>query len=216
MFVYVLNNNNIPVKPCLPAIARKLLNSGEAVLYKKSPFIIKLLSTEEPKTKNVLNINFTVYNIEFFVISDSGDIYYTKCIDYTNEKAIDNIKEIFVFIQTFIPFYEIYFMINSSAFFVINKSNNSEYKFVDFSFNITNCLFKDVCFICGEDLIKNEYKIYKIIRNLNFDGNSLFVCRNCYKKLLENPDHKYIKAIRNIYNLGLLVKDNYKEGTYHA
>lgn len=43
MFVYVINQNGIPLMPCKPAKAKHLLKAGKAKVVKRSPFTIKLL-----------------------------------------------------------------------------------------------------------------------------------------------------------------------------
>ena len=43
MLVYVLNSDGVPLMPCSPGKARKLLNSGCAKVMNRTPFVIKLL-----------------------------------------------------------------------------------------------------------------------------------------------------------------------------
>jgi hypothetical protein len=43
MLVYVLNLSGVPLMPCSPGKARKLLNSGRAKVMSRTPFVIKLL-----------------------------------------------------------------------------------------------------------------------------------------------------------------------------
>jgi hypothetical protein len=43
MLVYVLNSDGVPLMPCSPGKARKLLNSGRAKVVSRTPFVIKLL-----------------------------------------------------------------------------------------------------------------------------------------------------------------------------
>ncbi|MET9385739.1 RNA-guided endonuclease IscB [Streptomyces sp. NPDC002928] len=41
-FVFVLDKNGVPLQPCSPARARKLLRSGRAVVHRNTPFVIRL------------------------------------------------------------------------------------------------------------------------------------------------------------------------------
>ena len=43
MLVYVLNSVGVPLMPCSPGKARRLLNAGQAKVMGRSPFVIKLL-----------------------------------------------------------------------------------------------------------------------------------------------------------------------------
>lgn len=52
MRVFVLNSNRLPLNPCHPAKARKLLSQGKASVFKRYPFTIIL---KEEKVNNVNN-----------------------------------------------------------------------------------------------------------------------------------------------------------------
>ena len=43
MFVFVLNQHGLPLMPCSPAKARRLLDAGKAKVLRRTPFTIKLL-----------------------------------------------------------------------------------------------------------------------------------------------------------------------------
>ncbi len=45
--IFVLNKNKEPLAPCHPAVARKLLKEGKAVIHKQFPFTIRLKEQKE-------------------------------------------------------------------------------------------------------------------------------------------------------------------------
>jgi hypothetical protein len=53
--VFVLDTNKQPLMPCHPAKARKLLNGGQAAVYRRYPFTIILkYAVEEPQTQGIV------------------------------------------------------------------------------------------------------------------------------------------------------------------
>ena len=63
MLVYVINKNGIPLMPCKPSKARKLLRDGKAKVIRREPFTIKLLW------------DCTEYVQDLTLIIDSGSRY---------------------------------------------------------------------------------------------------------------------------------------------
>ncbi len=50
--IFVLNKNKQPLAPCHPAVARKLLKTGKAVVHKQFPFTIRLKELKESNNQS--------------------------------------------------------------------------------------------------------------------------------------------------------------------
>ena len=53
-YVFVIDTNKKPLIPCKPSLARRLLNSGKAAVWRRFPFTLILKKTVERVTKTTL------------------------------------------------------------------------------------------------------------------------------------------------------------------
>ena len=52
-YVFVLDTNKIPLTPCKPSMAKKLLDAGKAAVYRRFPFTIILKKESNPSKNNL-------------------------------------------------------------------------------------------------------------------------------------------------------------------
>ena len=75
IYVFVLSIDGIPLMPCKPAKAKKLLKIGKANVVKRFPFTIQLNFECENQTQNIiLGIDSGYQNIGFSCISDKSEL----------------------------------------------------------------------------------------------------------------------------------------------
>lgn len=87
--VFVLNKNKQPLSPCHSAVARKLLNTGKAVIHKKYPFTIRLkeLKTTKNNCNFRLKIDYGSIRTGLAVLKDSNVIWLAQIHHRTNIKS---------------------------------------------------------------------------------------------------------------------------------
>jgi activator of 2-hydroxyglutaryl-CoA dehydratase len=86
--IFVINKNKKPLNPCHPAVARKLLKTGKAVIHKKYPFTIRLkeLKTSENKTEFILKIDYGSKHTGLAILNGSNVIWLAQIHHKTNIK----------------------------------------------------------------------------------------------------------------------------------
>ena len=198
MYVFVLNKNKTASIPINSVEARLLLKNDKAKIYLKSPFVIQLYYNILNTNRIIFNVNVFNGGIEFIIISSDGNIYYIEKIPFLNDgNIIKALEGTFSFIERFVPFSEVYFMINSDALFHIDVKNLKSHKFINNSYDIYNLRHKK-CLQCSRPIYKEQTKFYKVIKEFNFSGNSIPLCGGCYRNIkLE----KYINEINILYNI---------------
>lgn len=198
--VYVIDKNFNPCLPITERDARIFLKEKRAFIYRRTPFIIQLISEYNEKNKLILYINLTLNKIEYYVISFQGDIFYLESILIETANLIEKVKGVFLFINSYLPLSGIYFTINLDALFFIDMVLKREYKFVNFNYGL-DFINKNTCNKCDKTLDNKNKKIYKIIKHFNFNGNNLLLCKDCYKEYLNNYIDKYSRDINKIFDL---------------
>src|SRR4030066_149030 len=143
MYVFVLNKNKTASIPINSVEARLLLKNDKAKIYLKSPFVIQLYYNILNTNRIIFNVNVFNGGIEFIIISSDGSIYYIEKIPFLNDgNIIKALEGTFSFIERFVPFSEVYFMINSDALFHIDVKNLKSHKFINNSYdNLLNYIF---------------------------------------------------------------------------
>jgi len=82
IMVYVINQDNIPLMPCINVIARLLLKQGKAKCIKRTPFTIKLLYQTANYIQDLtLGIDTGSSKIGSAVVKDSGDVVYLSEVE---------------------------------------------------------------------------------------------------------------------------------------
>ena len=84
--VFVLAQDNSPLMPCLPVIARLLLKQGKAKCVSRTPFVIKLTGET---TKYVQDITFGLDTASGTMggaaVSENGDVLYVSQVEVRND-----------------------------------------------------------------------------------------------------------------------------------
>ena len=87
MKVYVLDRNRHPLMPCEPVIARLLLKSGKAKVFRRTPFTIKL--TYEPETtytqECVVGIDTGSGTVGSSAVTEDGKVLYLSEVEVRND-----------------------------------------------------------------------------------------------------------------------------------
>ncbi len=52
-YVFVIDTKQQPLKPCKPSVARRLLDSGKAAVFRRFPFTLILKKAVEPVEKSL-------------------------------------------------------------------------------------------------------------------------------------------------------------------
>ncbi|MDO8641408.1 MAG: RNA-guided endonuclease IscB [Nitrosarchaeum sp.] len=74
--VYVLNQHGVPLMPCLPSKARKLLKKGEARVVRRKPFTIQLLRETSFHTQEiVLGVDPGYEHVGLSAITNNKELY---------------------------------------------------------------------------------------------------------------------------------------------
>ena len=86
--IFVLNKNKQLLNPCHPAVARKLLGMGKAVIHKKYPFIIRLkeLKKSESNAKFRLKIDYGSRHTGLAILNGSKVTWLAQIHHKTNIK----------------------------------------------------------------------------------------------------------------------------------
>ena len=53
-YVFVIDTNKKPLQPCKPSVARRLLNSGKAAVWRRFPFTLIIKKAVEPVEKSLI------------------------------------------------------------------------------------------------------------------------------------------------------------------
>jgi hypothetical protein len=84
--VYVLNQNNDPLMPCQPVVARLLLKEGKAKCVSRTPFVIKLKYATTSYTQAItLGIDTASGTVGSAAVKDNGDVVYMGQVEVRND-----------------------------------------------------------------------------------------------------------------------------------
>ncbi len=201
MFVYVIDKEGKPVEPITSAEARIKIDNGKAFIINKAPFIIQLNYSSLKNDFSVdLYFNVLSNDVEVVVISKNGYLYFVE--NFKEDNLIENIRGAFYFLTKYIPINYIYFSINSSPLYLIDR-NNKKIEFKNKSYSIIDKSKFSTCFLCKKE---KPSRIYKVYDDFNFDGNSYYLCNKCYKNInkydyMFNSIRSKVRVLKEIYDV---------------
>ncbi len=86
--VFVLAQNNSPLMPCLPVVARLLLKQGKAKCMTRTPFVIKLVNETTAYVQGVtFGLDTASGTMGAAAVSESGDVLYLSQVEVRNDIA---------------------------------------------------------------------------------------------------------------------------------